>query len=184
MYELRDFEVDTKEVKEKLEGTSLNMYKISKRMMNAVNKEVLKMAKATFRNNFNPRNHSFQYNTMYKGKIKPILSSFQYDNAKNRQFVSYVRNLNYASVFLSYGANIAPRHKKYLTFKVDGERWIKTSKIIHLEAKPFLKPALDYYYNEGPAVDIMDKVLKRELDKYWNKDKPIVDEIKDNQKGR
>lgn len=174
MYNLADFKVNTKDVEIKLKDTSLKMSKIAKRMMNGVNKEVIKLAKSNFKSNYNPRNHSYQYNTKYKGTLKPILSSFQYDNAKNKQFVSYVRNLNYVSVFLSYGAKIQPRTKKYLIFKINGE-WVKTDKTINLPAKPFLLPALEYYYNNGPAVQIMENVLQKELDKYWNQNKPIED---------
>lgn len=185
MYEFEPLEIDYKEVREKLEGTTLNMKTVGKKMMNAVNKQVSRQAKANFKANFDPKNHSWEYDTKYKGKIKPTLSSFKYRNSKKEDFASFMRNYYYVSIFQEYGATIIPKNGKYLVFKYgkddDGnDLYAKVSHPITHKPQHFLKDAVNEYYANGKGQQIMQETLDKILADYWNKDKPITETAKDN----
>ena len=168
MFEYQPIEIDAKDVQSKLEGTTLNFWTISKKLMNAVNKPLIKQAKANFRSNFNPKNHSLKYTQ--NGNIKPTLSSFRYENSKNEKMVSYVKNRAYSAAFGEAGADITPKNGKYLIFKVNGE--FKRVEHVVLQPKPFIKPAVDEFWGTARASEIMDKKLNQILKDYWEKNKP------------
>lgn len=163
-YRFQPIEIDKKGVEQKLNGTQLGMKKISKKMMNAVNKEVIREAKINFRSSFDPKNHSWQYEHKYKGtKVKPTLSSFKYKNDSKQDFVSYVRNLYYVSVFNEFGAD-------YIFYKKDGQ-----TRQIRRNPKPFIDPAVKDYWATEKARAIMEGVLEKNLDDYWERDIPLSD---------
>ena len=181
MFEFQPLKIDSKDLEFKLKNLDLKMPAVAKKMMTAANKEVVKTAKSNFRQMFNPRNHSYQYETRYKGKVKPILSSFKYKNDKKKAFVSYIRNYSYHSVFLENGAIIRPKNKKgILTIRVNGE-WRRIKHYVVITPMHFMKFAVNEYYGTNKAVQIMQAKLDQIIDDYWEKQREIQEEAEDNE---
>lgn len=65
--------------------------------------------------------------------------------------------------FVEYGANVRPQHKKYLTFKIDGQFY--KSEGFTLPAQPLLQPTADSYWKTDKAKNVMEKYLQKQYDK-------------------
>lgn len=159
--------LDKKDVENKLKGTSLKMRSVSKKVMSAINREVIKQAKQNFKNNFtsNPKDKLLE--TRADDGYKPIMRNFKQWNAKKQEFTSYVSNRTFYAKFLENGATIIPKKSKYLVFKVNGE--FKKSQGVMLSARPFLGNATEDVWNSATANQLADEVLNKELTKYWSK---------------
>lgn len=72
-----------------------------------------------------------------------LVGSIKYEVYRDRRNVWEGRvgtNLIY-SLIHEVGGTIVPKNAEYLHFKVDGH-WVKT-KVVHMPARPYLRPALD-----------------------------------------
>jgi hypothetical protein len=61
-----------------------------------------------------------------------------------RDSLKKYRSDAYYSLFIEKGANIKPKNKKYLTFKINGE-WKKVS-AARIRPRPFMGPVFDEYW--------------------------------------
>lgn len=165
MYQYEKITVDAAEVQSKLEGTTLKMKTISKKMMTAANREVIKEAKKNVKSVVNTDNHSYIGDD--KTITLPLLKSFKAKNSNKENFASFVRSNNFHSAFIEKGAEIHAKNGKYLTFKVSGH-FVKVQSV-SIPARPFLEPAVKDVWESGKAKTIMENVLEKELKKYWDK---------------
>lgn len=168
-------EIDTKQIEKAIKHTTLKMDSIIVRLQKKVNAEVIKSAKKRFRSLFNVNNHN-HYTltnpdaTNAAGKnAQPILKSFKNVKSKREKRVTWVLNNAYWANFLENGAHIEAKNGKWLTFKVDGQ-WKKVQSV-EIPSRPFVKPAVDEFWNSGKQAEIQEKELEKILAKYWNSDK-------------
>jgi len=167
-----EFNIDTKSIEKALENTTLKLDSIIIKMQKAVNKAVIKDAKARFKSLFNAKNHNRYTLTNAtaenaSGKnAKPILSNFKNTKGREKRTTWILNNAYYAG-FLERGAVINAKKAKWLTFKIGG-KWVKV-KSVTLSARPFIKPAVEAFWNTSKSVEIQEKILQAELNKYWNK---------------
>lgn len=170
-----DFEVNTKEIEEAIKGTKININSIIVKMQKAVNKEVIKSAKSRFRAQFKVNNHNAYTITNpnaenNSGKnAQPVLKSFKNTKSKREKRTTWILNNSYYANWLENGADIKAKNHKYLTFKVNGE-WKKVESVT-IPARPFVKPAVDEFWESSKHVEIQENILERELKKYWDKHK-------------
>jgi hypothetical protein len=168
-----DFDIDIKEVEKALKDTKLNINTVIIKMQKAVNKEVIKSAKARFRSLFNVNNHSTYTLTSPNsannaGKdAQPVLKNFKNIKNKREKRSTWILNNTYYANWLEKGVTINAKNKKYLRFKVNGE-W-KSCESVTVPARPFVQPAVDEFWNSSKHIEIQEKVLKKELEKYWEK---------------
>ena len=161
MFEFQKITVDSKEVEEKLKGTTLRMPSIAKKMMHAVNKIVKKQAVANARGLYTKRN------SKPDGRSFLRIGAFKDTASKIQDFTSFVSSRRFYTRFLEKGAFIKPKHGKCLHFKINGE-W-KTVSSVTIPAKPFLGPAVKAVWESETAVAVMNTELQRQLDLYWGK---------------
>lgn len=152
--------IDIEEVERKLELTNLKMPSVVSQMEKAVNREVIKEARKNYKSSFNASNHGFRYGNLAISKGFKT-NSFRHDKTK-----SYVKNTVFYSRFLENGAVIKPKGDNFLVFKINGQ--FKKVKSVRISAKPFLKPAVEAYWNTEKSNQIMEQVLQQKLNKYWN----------------
>jgi hypothetical protein len=155
-------EIDSREVEQKLTGTTLRMKTIAKKMMTAANREVLKTAKKNVRSQF--KTHGSSGDDPHN---PPIAKSLKASNSKKENFTSFVFARSLHAAVQEKGCAIKPKNRKYLTFKING-KWIK-SQGVTIPARPFLQPAISDIWDTGQAQEIMTAVLEKELKKYWDK---------------
>lgn len=164
--------VDSKSVEKAIKDTKLKLPSIVVRLQKKVNQQVIKSAKARFRSQFNVNNHN-NYTltnanaTNNAGKnAQPILKTFKNTKSKKEKMTTWVLNNSYYANWLETGVTINAK-EKYLTFKVGGE-WRK-AKSVTIPARPFVKPAIDEFWNSGKQKEIQEKELQKILEKYWEK---------------
>ena len=170
-----DFDIDIKQIEKAISGTKLKIDNIIVKMQRAVNKEVIKSAKARFRAQFNVNNHNSYTLTNpdaenRAGKnAQPILKSFKNIKSKREKRTTWILNNSYYANWLENGAHIEAKNKKYLRFKVGGE-W-KTCESVTIPARPFVNPAVSEFWESSKHVEIQEKILQKELEKYWDKNR-------------
>lgn len=154
-------EVDTSEVEAALDSVDMKMPNISLKMQMAVNREVVKKQKATYKSLHDPKNTS-----EYKGvKIPSILSNFHTGNCKDKSG-TYIANRTYYARFIEKGANIKA-HEDYLCFKINGE--FKKVKSVAIPAEPFFYNVANEIWGSSKSEQIMNDKMQKELDKIWGK---------------
>ena len=161
--EIVQFNIDTKSIESAIKKTTLNFDKMLVKMQLSVNKEVIKSAKKRFKALFDVKNHN-KYTL--SGTEKPILSNFKTVKGKEAR-TSWILNKAFYARFLEQGAKITAAKSKWLTFKAGGQ-WHKV-KSVTIPARPFLKPAVEEFWNSEKSVKIAEAVLQKELEKYWDK---------------
>lgn len=154
--------IDEDEVRKKLEGTTLKVSQTLFKMQTAVNRVVIKKAKANFASRFSSKP---QNSYVLNGELKKLSANFKSMKNKRIKGATQIKNLSFYSKFLEFGANITAKNGKYLTFKVNGE-WKKVESV-SLPAKPFLGPAVKEVWNSAEAKKIQEQVLQKVLDSYW-----------------
>ena len=132
-------QIDIQEIEKKLQLTNLKMPSIVSQMQRAVNRKVIAQARKNYTSQHDTDNHNYNYPNF------SILKSFKTKSYKTDKMKSYVANNTFYSGFLEYGATIDPRRRNYLVIKENGE--FKKAKSVRIEAKPFLKPAVDEFWN-------------------------------------
>lgn len=160
--EIVQFNIDTKSIESAIKKTTLNFDKMLVKMQLSVNKEVIKSAKKRFKALFDVKNHN-KYTIA--GPEKPILSNFKTVKGKEER-TSWILNKAFYARFLEQGAHIEAK-SKWLTFKAGGQ-WHKV-KSVTIPARPFLKPAVEEFWNSEKSSKIAETVLQKELEKYWSK---------------
>lgn len=156
--EIITFDIDTKQMVEKLQNAEREMPGTAKKMMRAVNsqvkKDIKKEAKSRGYKSSNYDGHN--YDSGYAKNLK----SFE-----NEDFSAAVlmHNNAYYYRFIEYGANIVPRTAEYLVFKYK-DTWhkVKSARIV---ARPLIKPIADRYWKSNRGTDIMDEAFQKELDR-------------------
>jgi len=70
----------------------------------------------------------------------------------------------YYSKFVEYGADIKPKRKEYLTFKVDGH-WVKV-KSVKTKPRPFMRPVWDEYFggDSSKGYEAIANALERKME--------------------
>lgn len=165
-------QIDSKSVEKAIKDTKLKLPNILVRLQKKVNQQVIKSAKARFRSQLNVNNHN-NYTltnanaTNNAGKnAQPILKTFKNTKSKKEKGTTWILNNSYYANWLEKGVNIKAK-KKYLTFKVGGE-WKKVESVI-IPPRPFVKPAVDEFWNSSKQKEIQEKELQKILEKYWEK---------------
>jgi hypothetical protein len=161
MFEFQKITVDSKEVEEKLKGTTLRMPSIAKKMMHAANRIVKKQAVANARSLYTKRN------SKPDGRSFLRIGAFKDTASKTQDFTSFVSSRRFYTRFLEKGAEIKPRKGRYLHFKINGE-W-KTVSSVTIPAKPFLGPAVTAVWESEQSLQAMNTELQRQLTLYWQK---------------
>lgn len=168
-----DCDIDIKKIEKALKDTKLKIDTVIIKMQRAVNKEVIKSAKARFKAQFDVNNHSSYTMTSPNAEnragknAQPILKSFKNIRSKKEKRTSWILNRSYYANWLENGADIKAKNKKYLRFKVKGE-W-KTCESVTIPARPFVKPAVNEFWQGSKHVEIQEKILQKELEKYWER---------------
>lgn len=168
-------QIDTKAVEDAIKNTKLRFPTILVRLQKKVNQQVIKSAKARFRSQFNINNHNSYTLTNAKAENNagknalPILKNFKNQKSRSEKGVTWILNNAYYADWLESGAEISAKNGKYLTFKVGGE-WRKVESVT-LPARPFVKPAVDEFWNSGKQKEIQEAELEKILKKYWDKEK-------------
>jgi hypothetical protein len=160
---MADFDIKLEEghIAERLEGTTLKVKSILKKCLSAANAQVLKQAKQNIKENFSTHNNENDEHN------PPLLKSLKKWNTKGKDFSSYVAARSLHGAVMEKGVDIQAKGEGWLTFKVDGE-WKKV-KAVSIPARPFLQPAVDAIYSTGKYKAIFDKIIDRELAKYFDK---------------
>lgn len=152
---------DTQELQEILKNFSEDAPKIARNAMAAVNRKVVRAVKreAIARGyeshkempwgNAGISDNVFQFaNRDFTGKIMIGQNAFQY-------------------TFVEYGADVRPRHGKYLFFKLDGE--FHATKGFTLPARPLLKPAAERIWQGSEGSEILDKTIDKQIKKLFDR---------------
>lgn len=166
-------DLDTKSIEKAIKNTTLRFPSIIIKLQKAVNKEVIKSAKARLKSQFNVNNHNNYTLTNANAEnnagknAKPILKNFKNVKSKKEKGVTWILQNSYWANWLENGANIKAKGDGYLTFKIGGE-WKKV-KSITLPARPFVKPAVDEFWNTSKQKEIQEAELQKILAKYWEK---------------
>jgi phage gpG-like protein len=71
-------------------------------------------------------------------------------------------NMVYAAIH-EFGGTIYPRKGKYLVFEIDGQ--VIFAKSVKIPARPYLRPAINQFFNEGLAKRLGEQILQHELNK-------------------
>lgn len=165
--------VDSKQVEKAIKNTKLKLPNIIVRLQKKVNQQVIRSAKARFRSQFDVNNHN-QYTLTNanatnnaKKNAQPILKNFKNTKSKKEKGVTWVLQNSYYANWLETGVTINAKRSKYLTFKVGGE-W-KKAKSVTIPPRPFVKPAIDEFWNSSKQKEIQEKELQKILEKYWQK---------------
>lgn len=172
MFKSEYIEFDADGVEEVLKTTTLNMNRITQKMMLAANRAVIKQGKRNFRALYDVSNHNYITQTRPGAtnagglNARPILKNFTTFKSK-KEFTTYIKNKSYYSGWLEEGAHVKAKAKRYLTFKANGS-WHKVESV-DIQAHPFFEPAFRQYYENGQANQIMQEMLQRELDKYYRR---------------
>lgn len=156
-----DIKLEENQIAEKLAGTTLKVKNILKKCLTAANSEVLKIAKQNIKTNFSTHNNENDEHN------PPLLKSLKKWNTKGNDFSSYVASRSLHGAVMEKGVDIHAKGDGWLTFKVDGE-WKKV-KAVSIPARPFLRPAVDAIYSTGKYKESFDRIIDKELKKYWDK---------------
>jgi hypothetical protein len=154
-------DLEFKEFKKLIEQFKYEMPKISKKMMTAVFSEMRKDARALA-----PRN---------TGRLKRAINYYAFDDWSGRLTTwnkgkdGPAKNYGFYASFQEKGAEIFPRKKKYLTFKINNE-WKKVPSV-RLSKRPFMEPAFDKYFGGGGGLGLklMNKKLQEEMNRILEK---------------
>jgi hypothetical protein len=160
MFEYQPLIIDSTEVEKKLNGTPLQMRKISKKMMAAANREVTKQAKRNINSLFTNHNANPE-----DKRNPPLAQVLKAKNSRHEDFTSYIFAHSLHAAIMEKGGRIQAKNGKYLTFCVNG-KWIKVQGVT-IPARPYLEPAIKAVYETGKAVEIMSGILDKQLKKYW-----------------
>ena len=156
-----DIKLEEEHIAEKLEGTTLKIKSILKKCLSAANAQVLKEAKQNIKKNFSTQNNENDEHN------PPLLKSLKKWNTKRKDFSSYVASRSLHGAVMEKGVDIRAKGDGWLTFKVNGE-W-KRVKAVSIPARPFLRPAVDAVYSTEKYKEIFNKIIDRELAKYFAK---------------
>lgn len=154
-------EIDYKQLMKELNEFDKEMPNSARKLMRAVNNEVKKQIRRGARSRgylarkpmswgdagYSKNLFSFA-NKDYTGKIMMGKNAFQY-------------------TFIEYGANVQPRHEKYLTFKI-GDQFFKSKGFV-LPAEPLIYPIANSIWGTNKASEIMEKKMQELMDKQFSK---------------
>ncbi|UTC86871.1 hypothetical protein [Treponema denticola] len=149
-------DIDKKQFEKQLGDMDIKMPSIAKKMMNKVNTLIKKEARKTM------RARKFD-----KSKETGIYKNLYSISKKNFEAIVGIKKIAFYSVFVERGAHIKVKNSEYLTFKIN-DKFVRV-KSVTIQAKPFLKPAIDMFWNTGKANKEMEAVFQKELDKLFNK---------------
>lgn len=154
-------QVDTKDLLKELKEFDKEMPNIARKLMRAVNNQVKKEIRKEARSRGYKSHNSQPWGDAgytknlksfadkgYKGKIMFGKNAFHYR-------------------FIEGGANVKPRNKKYLVFKINGQFY--KSRGFTLPARPLLKPIARSYWETSKGSKIMEETFQKEMDKYFSK---------------
>jgi hypothetical protein len=106
----------------------------------------------------------------FTGRSGKLFGSINFISTENGGVFTTRKNLNrsntYYSLFIEKGADIKPRKKKYLVFKIDRE-WKKVESA-RLKPRPFMGPVFNEYW-EGQGAKgykMLADVLKKKAEDY------------------
>lgn len=156
-----DINLESQEIEERLKGTSLKVKSVLKKCLNAANAQVLKAARVNIKSIFSTHNNDNDEHN------PPLSKSLKKWNSKHKDFASYVAARSLHGAVMEKGVDIQAKGQGWLTFKVNGE-WKKV-KAVSIPARPFLRPAVDEIYSTGKYKGIFNKIIDRELAKYFAK---------------
>ena len=149
-------DIDKKQFEKQLGDMDIKMPSIAKKMMNKVNTLIKKEARKTM------RARKFD-----KSKETGIYKNLYSISKKDFEAIVGIKKTAFYSAFVERGAHIKAKNSEYLTFKIN-DKFVKV-KSVTIQAKPFLKPAIDMFWNTGKANKEMEAVFQKELDKLFNK---------------
>lgn len=149
-------DIDKKQFEKQLGDMDIKMPSIAKKMMNKVNTLIKKEARKTM------RARKFD-----KSKETGIYKNLYSISKKDFEAIVGIKKIAFYSAFVERGAHIKTKNSEYLTFKIN-DKFVKV-KSVTIQAKPFLKPAIDMFWNTGKANKEMEAVFQKELDKLFNK---------------
>ena len=128
-------ELSTKDFENKLSIFTSSLGNIFENLLKAVGEEMANNAK----------NKAVSAFTNRTGKL---FNSIKFIVNKDLAALTTKKNLNkgniYYAKFIEYGADIKPKNKEYLTFKVNGQ-WVKV-KNVKTRPRPFMIPTWDEYF--------------------------------------
>lgn len=154
-------QLDYKELYKELTEFDKQMPNSAIKLMRAVNNEVRKQIRKTARSRGYKAHKQMQWGDAgYSSNIIVFA---------NRDFTGKVMMSNNAFHyrFLEFGADVLPRHGKYLTFKI-GDNWYK-SEGFHLDARPLVYPVADSYWKTSKASQIMEQKFQEIMNKQFSK---------------
>jgi hypothetical protein len=150
-----DAKLDTKEFESKLRILSSGLGNITRDMMKKIGASMAEEARAAA-----PR---------ATGKLARAIKFLMIDDTTGalttRESIKKP-NIYYAH-FVEGGADIKPKKKEYLVFKINGE-WKKV-KSVRLQAKPFMKPVFEKYWEgEGSkGYELLTKELEHKMNEFF-----------------
>lgn len=149
-------DVDKKQFEKQLGDMDKKMPSIAKKMVNKVNTLIKKEARKNMRaRKFNKSKEDGIYKNLYSTAKKDF------------EAIVGIRRIAFYSAFVERGAHIKAKNNKYLTFKIN-DKFVKVKSVI-IPARPFLKPAVDMFWNTGRANKEMEAVFQKELDRLFKK---------------
>lgn len=156
---------DYKKLFKQLEKYEKERPNVTRQLMNAMATEIKKQIRAESRRRgykAKDTNNSKGYDFGYSKNLKSY---------NGRGFSASIKMMlpAYKYKFVEYGANVMPRHGKYLTFKI-GDKWVKVHGFT-LQAKPLLHPIAYSVWGTEKGSAIMEKKMQQILDKDLNKRK-------------
>lgn len=151
-------DIDYKQFEKQLKDQNHKMPSIAKKMMNKVNNLIKKEARKNMRvRKFDKTKETGIYKNLYSYSKKDFSAKIG------------IKKVAYYSIFVENGANVTAKNHKYLTFKINNN-FVKV-KSVTIPAKPFLKPAVDMYWNSNKANKEMEAVFQKELNKLFGENK-------------
>ena len=146
-------ELNTKDLENKLKIFASGLGNVYEELIKAVGEEMASKVKSNAMSAFTNRT----------GRL---FNSIKFITNKDIAALTTKKNLNkgnvYYAKFIEYGADIKPKRKEYLTFKVDGH-WIKV-KSVKTKPRPFMIPVWEEYFgNNGKGYHSLAEQLEKKM---------------------
>jgi hypothetical protein len=148
--------IDTKQFEDKLKIFSSGLGNIFNELLNEVGHEMTTEAKSNA--------------PVRTGKLQKGIN-FIFDKKDNLGALTTRKNISKSNVWYSniveHGANIKPKNKEYLMFKINGE-WKKV-KSVNVRPRPFMKPVWEDYFGSNSSkgytalANALEKKMNEEL---------------------
>jgi len=150
--------IETKDLENKLRIFSTGLGDIFTELLETVGKEMVNEVKSR---------------VMFQNRTGRLFNSINFilDKENNKGILTTRKSLNksnawYANI-IEHGANIKPKNKEYLMFKINGE-WKKV-KSVNVKPRPFMKDVFyDYFGNNGKGYKVLADELIKKIDRELN----------------